>query len=93
LGIQAQASKKTPENIYGELDVLIYNATLKAHLIEAESITDSDLNNLALARQNSVIFFIKGHSALKENQLRTSELVTKKSDNGWLNMSFKLDAL
>jgi len=86
-------TSKTPENIYGELDVLVYNATLKAHLIEAESITDSDLNNLALARQNSVIFFIKEHSALKENQLRTSELVTKKSDNGWLNMSFKLDAL
>jgi len=86
-------TSKTPEKPDGELDVLVYNAKLKARLIEAESITDSDLNNLALARQNSVIAFIKEHSELKENQLQTSDLVTSKSDDGWLSMPFKLEAL
>ena len=84
---------KTPEKTDGELDVLVYNAKLKAGLIEIESITDSDLRNLALARQNSVIAFLKEHSELKEKQLQTSDLVSKKSDDGWLSMPFKLDAL
>ncbi|MFT7414765.1 MAG: hypothetical protein ACI9FO_001426 [Methylophagaceae bacterium] len=88
-----EKASTTSEKPDSELDVLVYNATLKARLIEAELITDSDLRHLALARQNSVIAFLKEHSQLKGKQLQTSDLVTKKPDDDWLIMQFKLDAL
>lgn len=76
-----------------ELDVLAYNARLKARLVEVESIADSALNDLARARQTATVEFIKKHSQLQPSQLHTTDIVSEKIDEGWLNMPFELGAI
>lgn len=90
---QLVEASKTAETPNGELDTLALNAKLKARLIEAEPITDAELNKLAVARQQQVIDFILANSELKQQQLLAGETITQKVDDGWVVLPFKLDAL
>lgn len=76
-----------------QLDVLAYNAKLKARLVEVESIADSALDDLARARQSKTLDFIKKNSQLQPNQLQITDVISEKFDEGWLNMPFKLGAI
>ncbi|MDO8825942.1 DUF748 domain-containing protein [Methylophaga sp.] len=81
------------EQTESELDVLAYNDSLKKHLIEAESVSDAQLQQLAQQRQQAVIEFIKQNGELNNDQLQTTGSVSTKSDDGWLNMKFDLGTL
>lgn len=76
-----------------QLDVLAYNAKLKEQLIQAESVTDSQLQTLAIQRQNAVVEFIKQNGELNDNQLQTQDSVTTTSEDGWLKMKFDLGTI
>ncbi|WP_438969708.1 DUF748 domain-containing protein [Methylophaga sp.] len=88
--IEASKTEQAPE---GELDDLAYNAKLKKALIEAETVTESDLKALALARQKSVVEFIQEKGGLKANQIQTQDVISEQAKEGWLTMKFDLDAL
>lgn len=75
-----------------ELDVLAYNARLKASLVEAESVTDPQLQNLAKQRQAAVVEYLK-QQGLDAEQLQTRDTVSSKLDDGWLSMKFDLGTI
>ncbi len=91
--IQQQMTNIDEEQSEAELDVLAYNAELKKQLIEAESVSDSQLQTLAMERQNAVFEFIKQNGKLNADQLQTQDSVSTETDDGWLKMKFDLGTL
>tara|TARA_R110000787_G_scaffold47962_3_gene115926 strand:- start:7529 stop:10483 length:2955 start_codon:yes stop_codon:yes gene_type:complete len=81
------------EQSQSELDVLAYNDSLKKRLIEAESISDAQLQELAQQRQQAVIEFIKQNGELNDDQLQTTDSASTKLDDGWLSMKFDLETI
>lgn len=81
------------EQSQAELDVLAYNDSLKKRLIEAESISDAQLQELAQQRQKAVIEFIKQNGELNDDQLQATDSASTKSDDGWLTMKFDLETI
>ncbi|THF66003.1 MAG: DUF748 domain-containing protein [Methylophaga nitratireducenticrescens] len=81
------------EQSQAELDVLAYNDSLKKRLIEAETVSDAQLQQLAQQRQQAVIDFIKQNGELNDDQLQTTDSVSTKLDDGWLNMKFDLETI
>jgi hypothetical protein len=81
------------EQSKAELDVLAYNESLKKRLIEAETISDAQLQELAQQRQQAVIEFIKQNGELNDDQLQTTDSASTKSDDGWLTMKFDLETI
>jgi hypothetical protein len=81
------------EQSQAELDVLAYNDSLKKRLIEAESVSDAQLQELAQQRQQAVIEFIKQNGELNDDQLQTTDNASTKSDDGWLSMKFDLETI
>jgi len=90
---QELTTSEAEEPSEAELDVLAYNAKLKQQLIEAESVSDSQLQTLALQRQNAVFEFIQQNGELNDNQLQTQDSVSTKADEGWLKMKFDLGTI
>jgi hypothetical protein len=76
-----------------ELDVLAYNADLKQRLIEAESISATQLQQLAEKRQQSVIEYIQQHADVNSEQLKRSETESTRLEDGWLKLKFELGTL
>lgn len=91
--IQQQLTSAEEEQSEAELDVLAYNAELKKQLIEAESVSDSQLQTLAIERQNAVFEFIKQNGKLNADQLQTQDSVSAETDDGWLKMKFDLGTI
>lgn len=81
------------EQSQAELDVLAYNDSLKKRLIEAETVSDAQLQQLAQQRQQAVIDFIKQSGELNDDQLQTTDRVSTKLDDGWLSMKFDLKTI
>ena len=73
--------------------MLAYNAELKKQLIEAESVSDSQLQTLATQRQNAVFEFIQQNGKLNADQLQTQDSVSAETDEGWLKMKFDLGTI
>ena len=76
-----------------ELDVLAYNADLKQRLIEAESISATQLQQLAEKRQQTVIEYIQQHADVNSEQLKRSETESTRLEDGWLKLKFELGTL
>lgn len=76
-----------------ELDVLAYNADLKQRLIEAESISAIQLQQLAEKRQQTVIEYIQQHADVNSEQLKRSETESTRLEDGWLKLKFELGTL
>lgn len=91
--IQQQMTSTDDEQSEAELDVLAYNAELKKQLIEAESVSDSQLQTLATQRQNAVFEFVQQNGKLNADQLQTQDSVSVETDEGWLKMKFDLGTI
>ena len=84
---------ETDEESDAELDVLAYNAALKERLVEDESISDAQLQELAQQRQQTVIDFINENSELDDKQVQATDTVSAQMDEDWLIMEFDLETL
>lgn len=91
--IQQQLTRTDEDQSEAKLDVLAYNAELKKQLIEAESVSDSQLQTLATQRQNAVFEFIQQNGKLNADQLQTQDSVSAETDEGWLKMKFDLGTI
>jgi hypothetical protein len=91
--LQQEFTVKTETQETAELDVLAYNADLKQRLIEAESISATQLQQLAEQRQQTIIDYIQQHADVSNDQLKRSETVATRLEDGWLKLKFELVTL
>jgi len=88
----APAAPTAPETA-AQLDVIAYNADLRARLISAEAIGQAELGTLALARADSVKQYLVTNTEVDSSRIRTGEAVDSElDDDGWLELSFGLSA-
>lgn len=74
-----------------QLDVVAYNAQLRQRLIDAQFISEQELNDLANARANAVLEFMTATAGIDGSQIRLIDPATTALDeDGWLVMEFGL---
>lgn len=81
------------EQTESQLDLLAYNDSLEERLIEAESVSETQLHDLARQRQQAVVDYVNENGELDDEQLQTTDRVTAEVDDGWLSMQFDLETL
>ena len=91
--LQQEFTVNTETQEKAALDVLAYNADLKQRLIEAESISAAQLQQLAEQRQQTVIEYIQQHAEVNSDQLKRSETVATRLEDGWVKLKFELVTL
>jgi hypothetical protein len=91
--LQQEFTVNTETQETAALDVLAYNADLKQRLIEAESISAAQLQQLAEQRQQTVIEYIQQHAEVNSDQLKRSETVATRLEDGWVKLKFELVTL
>lgn len=74
-----------------QFDVIAYNNDLRDRLIQAEPITEADLNSLALQRLNSLREYLVANSSLApERVLQDETVVVEEDEEGWLVLELGL---
>ncbi|MFT4862274.1 MAG: hypothetical protein ACI95C_001492 [Pseudohongiellaceae bacterium] len=74
-----------------QLDVVAYNAELRQRLIQAQFISEQELNGLAVSRANAVLEFMTATAGINGSQIRLIDPATSALDvDGWLVMKFGL---
>lgn len=90
---QAGAASQTLAAASGQLDVLAYNADLRQRLIDAETVSQSDIDSLARNRADNVVQYLVSTSGIDASRIRISESVEGDlDDDQWLIMNFDLSA-
>lgn len=73
------------------LDVIAYNADLLVRLVDRERLDASALENLARARANEVVTFLRDNTGFSANRVKVTDLITGEiDDEGWITMEFGL---
>jgi hypothetical protein len=71
--------------------VVAYNAELRQRLIQAQFISEQELNGLAVSRANAVLEFMTATAGINGSQIRLIDPATSAlDDDGWLVMKFGL---
>ena len=90
---QSVIAESTPaEGETPTLDLLAYNARLKARLVESQTVSEATLKDLALSRQKAVMAYLEEEGKLTASQLHADEVKAVKPKDGGVMMNFDVRA-